>query len=521
MNILIFSSHAEPNQSSLQLVNWEMWKHQHAYSRNAGPYKIATKMRELGHTVEIADFIVYWPEEKIQQFLDERIPYVDVMGWSSQFFFDFAFYEKWSAYIKEINPNIIFIAGGPKVTNLLNFTHSKYLIAGYAEDAIEDVLNHISKKPTKLKFTLYNNQYYIDCYEHYKMTTLPDMQIVYHRSDYIIPSETLTMGTSRGCVFKCSFCTYPYIGKNKHDFNRQGAESYYEEFMRNYEQWGVSRYYISDETANDNVDKLLDIEEASKKLPFKLEFTGFVRLDLMSKQRAHWQVFKNIGFTNWHFGIESFNPVALKAMTKGYSPKKLQATLIELREFFGPEANIYGSFIVGAPGDTPEKFEELTVSWLAGEGKDILDGKTFFPLNIHRETIFAVGSELSRNYTAYGYHEMTDAEIAEEMRIDSTITQELVEETKKYNTLWATNDWNVFSVERLSQQYRNNLCYANNLGPWTRAKIVSVGIPSEDVNKLRTPVNHPLFREYERLLPIALNNYIRNKLSINEYTNFG
>jgi hypothetical protein len=208
-------------------------------------------------------------------------------------------------------------------------------------------------------------------------------------------------------------------------------------------------------------------------------------------------------------------------MTKGYSPKKLQATLLELREFFGPDANIYGSFIVGAPGDTPEKFEELTVSWLAGEGKDILDGKTFFPLNIHRETVFAVGSELSRNYTAYGYHEMSESEIAEEMRIDSTITPELVEETKKYNTLWATKDWNVFSVERLSQQYRNNLCYANNLGPWTRAKIVSVGVPSEDVNKLRTPVNHPLFREYERLLPIALNNYIRNKLSINEYTNFG
>jgi radical SAM superfamily enzyme YgiQ (UPF0313 family) len=484
-------------------------------------YKIATKMRELGHTVEIADFIVYWPEDKIKQFLDERIPYIDIMGWSSQFFFDFAFYEKWCTYIKALNPNIIFIAGGPKVTNLLNFTHSKYLIAGYAEDAIEDVLKHIDKKPSKLKFTLYNNQYYIDCYEHYKMTTLPDMQIVYHRSDYIIPSETLTIGTSRGCVFKCSFCTYPYIGKNKHDFNRQGAESYYEEFMRNYEQWGVSRYYLSDETANDNVDKLLDIEEASRKLPFKLEFTGFVRLDLMSKQRAHWQVFKNIGFTNWHFGIESFNPVALKAMTKGYSPKKLQETLLELREFFGPDANIFGSFIVGAPGDTPEKFEELTIEWLRNTGKEVFDAQAFFPLNIHRETVFAVGSELSRNYTAYGYHEMTDAEIAEEMCIDNTITQELVEETKKYNILWATKEWNVFSVDRISHQYRTELSHVNSLGPWARAKMLSVGISNKDLNKLRYPVNHPLFREYERLLPIALNNYIRNKLSINEYTNFG
>lgn len=521
MNILIFSSHAEPNQSSLQLVNWEMWRHQHAFSRNAGPYKIATKMRELGHTVEVADFIVYWPDDKIKQFLDERIPHIDVMGWSSQFFFDFEFYNKWCAYIKELNPSIVFIAGGPKVTNLLNFTYSKYLVAGYSEDAIADVLNHIAKLPNKLKFKLYNNQYYVDCYEHYKMTTLPDMQIVYHSSDYIIPSETLTIGTSRGCVFKCSFCTYPYIGKNKHDFNRQGAESYYQEFMRNYTQWGATRYYISDETANDNIDKLLDIEEASKKLPFELEFTGFVRLDLMSKQREHWQVFKNIGFTNWHFGIESFNPVALKAMTKGYSPKKLQETLVDLREFFGDDANIYGSFIVGAPGDTPELFEELTISWLTGEGRNVLDGKTFFPLNIHRETIFAVGSELSRNYRQYGYHEMSESEIAEEMQIDSTVTPELVAETKKYNTLWATKDWNVFSVERLSQHYRDTVCYSNNLGPWTRAKILSVGVPRDEINKLRTPVNYPLFRAYEKMLPIALNNYINNKLSFNEFQTFG
>jgi radical SAM superfamily enzyme YgiQ (UPF0313 family) len=517
MNILILSSHAEPNQSALQLVNWEMWNHQHAYSRNAGPYKISTKMRELGHRVEIADFIVYWPESAIKQYLDERIPYVDILGWSSQFFFDFGFYKKWTAYIKQIKPNIIFIAGGPKVTNLLNFTESRYLIAGYAEDAIEDVLNHIEKKPNKLKFKILDGRYYVDCLEFYPMTTLPSMEIIYHPSDYIAPSETLTIGTSRGCIFKCSFCTYPYIGKNKHDFNRQGANTYYQEFMRNYQQWGVTRYYLSDETANDNIDKLLDIEEASQKLPFKLEFTGFVRLDLMARQKEHWAVYKNIGFTNWHFGIESFNPVALKAMTKGFSPQIQQQTLLELREYFGSDALIYASFIVGAPYDTPESFEQLTIEWLRTDGKDALDGKTFFPLNIHRETPYAVGSELSRNYQNYGYHDMTADEIATEMSLDSTITQELVDETKRYNVLWATDKWNVFSVERYSKQYRNEICWPNNLGPWTRAKIVSVGVPSEDVNKLRIPNNHSLFRAFEERLPKVLNTYISNKLSKNWY----
>ena len=515
MNILIFSSHAEPNQSSLQLANWEIWKHQHAFSRNAGPYKIATKMRELGHTVEVADFIAYWPEEKIKQFLDERLPNIEIFAWSSQFFFDFEFYHKWCAYAKQIKPNIIFMAGGPKVTNLLNFTHSRYLVAGYAEDAIEDVLNYIAKKPNKLKFKLLNGSYYVDCLEYYPMKNLPDLQTVYHPSDYIIPSETLTLGTSRGCIFKCSFCTYPYIGKAKGTFDREGAKVYYDELMRNYQQWGTTSYFMSDETVNDSIDKLKDLEEAALKLPFKLSLTGFARLDLMTRQREHWDLFRNIGFLHWHFGIESFNPESLKAMTKGFSPQKLQQTLFELRDYFKEDATILASFIVGSPYDTPESFDKLTIDWLRTSGRDIFDGKSFFPLNIHIESPYAVGSELSKNYQKYGYRVMSSKEITKEIAQYPEITQEHVDETQKYNLLWATDRWNVFSVERLSQEYRKELTQPNNLGPWTRATIVSVGVPEEDINKLRNPINHPLFREFEKRLPIVLNNYIDNKIKTN------
>jgi len=513
MNILILSSQAEPNQSAYQLISWEWWNTMHAYSRNAGAYKIASEMRRLGHNVEVVDFITYWSDDKFKQFIDSRIDSVDVVGWSSQFFFNFDFYHQWSDYIKSVNPNITFITGGPKVANLLNFTKSKYLIAGYAEDAIIDVLGHIEGTSKKLKFKIVNDQYYVDCLEFYKMQTLPAMNIDYHDSDYIIPSETLTIGASRGCVFKCSFCTYPYIGKNKNLFNREGAQTYYDEFMNNYERWGVTNYFLSDETANDSIDKLKDIEAAAEKLPFKLSFTGFVRLDLMTRQKANWEIYKNIGFTNWHFGIESFNPESLKAMTKGFDPKILQQTLFELRDYFKDEALIYASFIVGAPYDTPKTFEELTIDWLRNEGRQLLDGKTFFPLNIHKESLYAVGSELSRNYQAYGYYEMTPKQIAYEMSVDPSITKEHIEETKKYNTLWATDHWNIFSVERYSNKYRKEICFENNLGPWVRAKIISVGVPADQINQLRNPSNHKLFQAFEEKLPGCLSIYIDKKIS--------
>jgi radical SAM superfamily enzyme YgiQ (UPF0313 family) len=511
------SSQAEADAKSVQLTNYQKFNRLFAFSRNAGAYKIATEMRNLGHNVEVLDFITYWPEESIKKFLDERIPYVDVLGWSSQFFFNFTFYKKWCDYIRSINPKIIFIAGGPKVTNLLNFNQSRYLIAGYAEDAIVDVLNHIEGKPNQLKFKLVNNAYYVDCLEFYKMVTLPNMQTVYHPSDCVGSDEVLTVGTGRGCVFKCSFCTYPYIGKNKKDFNRQNSESYYREFMHNYDRWGTTNYYFSDETANDNVEKLKDIEEAAERLPFNLDFTGFTRLDLLDKQRASWSLFKNIGFTNWHFGIETFNPQSLKAMSKGYDPKKLQQVLFDIKEYFGDESLVYASFIVGAPYETPETFQTLTLDWINGEGKNLLDGKVMFPLNIHRESQYAIGSEFSKDYKKYGYTDMTQEEIEKEMSLDPTITAEVVAETAKYNILWSTPHWNALSIERYAKQYSQGSGWETNISCWTRARALSTGIPKEQIKSLCRPNNHPFHVLFESNIEKCLDNYIQKKLSTNYF----
>jgi radical SAM superfamily enzyme YgiQ (UPF0313 family) len=518
MKILILSSQAEPNQESFQLIAKQSWKFIHAYSRNAGAYKIASEIRKFGHAVEVADFITYWPEENFKKFLDDRVPHVDILAWSSQFFFDFKFYDKWVAYIKELNPNIIFVAGGPKVENLLNFTASKYLVAGYAENAIKDVLDHAEKKPNNLKFKIVNGKYYVDCNEYYKMEELPDMNTEYHTSDYVIPSEALTLSLSRGCVFKCSFCTYPYIGKKKGSFNRSGAEDYYAELMHNYEEYGTTHYYISDETVNDSVDKLLDLEEAANKLPFKLDFTGFMRLDLLTRQKQYWDMYKNIGFTNWHFGIESFNPHALKVMSKGFDPNKLKQTLLELRDRFGSQINTTASFLVGAPGDTPDTFEDMTISWLKGEGKHVFDGKLFFALNIHRESPYAVGSDLTRNFKDHGYREMTRGEIEYELAQDPKLTMEEILETERYNILWWTPHWNAMSAEHYAEKYRREVNWPNDFGIWHRAKVISAGLPSEEIARLRNPSNKQIYAEFEKLLPKVLNDYVTNKLSRNWFS---
>ena len=498
----------QPEQDSIQLVS--SYKYGVQYARNAGAYKIATEIRNLGHNVEVFDFATYFTDEEVKEFIDSRINNIDVVGWSAQFFYRFDFYHKWCNYIKSIKPNIVFIAGGPKVTNLLNFTQSKYLIAGYAEFAIADVLAHIEKKPNTLKFKIVNDQYYVDCNEFYKSDVLPNMAIEYHPSDCIRTEETLTLGLSRGCIFKCSFCTYPGIGKKKGTFIRDGARSYYDELITNYEKWGTTWYYLSDETVNDSIDKLLDLEEAVSNLPFKPTMIGMSRLDLMARQREYWQVYKNIGFTHWQFGVESFHYPTLKSMNKGYDPAKLKETLFELKDFFGDEIHMDASLIVGGPYETPESLEH-TIHWLTNDGKDVFTGLMIFALNLHRENEFAVGSDVSRNFQNYGYREMTDEEIYREMEIDPTITLDAVNETKKYNILWINEHWNAFSTERIVKKLHKDMSEKTSMNMWRRGRLHSVGIPTPIINECsnNAEVITKLWREN---VPLALSDYLDKKM---------
>lgn len=513
MKILVISAHAEPDTPSLQLAFFQPFEKSFAYSRINGPYKIATEMRNLGHDVEVVDFIFYWSDKELERLFNDRIPHVDVVAWSSQFFYNHVFYRKWANYIKQINPKVELITGGPKVNNLLNFDRSKYLLAGYAENAIKDVLDHIEGTSKKLKFKLVNNQYYIDCPEFYPMTDDVGLVTEHHESDCIEKDETLTMGTTRGCIFNCTFCTYPLIGKGKNQFDRTVVESYYRELMTNYERWGTTNYYLPDETANDSIEKLRILEQAAERLPFKLDLTGFVRIDLLGKQRSHWELFKNIGFTNWHFGIETLNPTSLKILGKPYSPEKLKDIMLDMSEYFEDNICSYASFMIGCPEDSPELFEKYTLDWLRNEGKTALTGKIFFPLNILNENPFSIGSEFTRNYKSYGYHEMAHEDIVKEQQLDDQITDDVIKETKKYTVLWKNKHWNIMSAHRYSSYCEDQVRWHNNLSPWHRARGRSVGLSHKEIINLCNPVNKPFRKELDRRIDINLKQYIQNKLN--------
>lgn len=177
--------------------------------------------------------------------------------------------------------------------------------------------------------------------------------------DCIQPNETLPIEISRGCIFKCSFCSYPLNGKTKLDYLKS-VELLKAELLHNYHKFGTTRYVFSDDTYNDTTSKLEWINKVREDLPFDLKFATYARLDLIAAHPEQIELLKQNGLKYVFFGIETLNHEAGKTIGKGAKPERLIETLYKCRESWGNDVATCAGFIAGLPKDTYTTIE----NWL-------------------------------------------------------------------------------------------------------------------------------------------------------------
>jgi hypothetical protein len=131
-------------------------------------------------------------------------------------------------------------------------------------------------------------------------------------------------------------------------------------------------------------------------LPFKIEWIGYNRLDLIASRPHTAQLLLDSGLKASFFGIESFNPKATQIIGKGWNGKHAKDFLWDLREIWKDKISITGQFIAGLPEEHTESIIE-TNEWLLNT--KLIDFWIFGPLAIHRYT---QNSEFERNYGQYG-----------------------------------------------------------------------------------------------------------------------
>lgn len=298
---------------------------------------------------------------------------------------------------KQRNPSVRFVLGGSNFINLdkYGFYHFK----GYADYELIEFTHWCKDQSYKMNINRLGKV--IECNEYSNFVT---SQIKWHKSDLIMPNETLPIEISRGCIFKCKFCAFPLNGKHKGEWIKHN-EVLKDELIYNYETYGITKYIFADDTYNDSLDKITNLyESVFNKLPFKLTFTSYLRLDLMHRFPESVEVLQKSGLKSAMFGIETNNGESAKSIGKGLEFEKQVEFIKKIKKNEFKEILTHSAFILGFPKDTKNSMESLKEFLLSSNNP--LDEWVCRPLSINPVTYSQhkkYFSEFDLNFEKYGY----------------------------------------------------------------------------------------------------------------------
>ena len=402
--------------------------------KTAGPYKVASELRIAGFEVAVIHHLSCFSIDEIKHVLKNLISdHTIFVGINNFFYADLGkkifqedigsiqlgectpgsflphgkeFNKEIKQLIKTTNPNCKIVLGGPGASDQSHFNDFDYLVVGYADNSIINLARHLLDSTTKLEKS-YKSVYGPIIINDSKAEDYDfvNSKMNYQDSDGIISGETLVIELARGCIFKCTFCSYPLNGKKKLDFIRS-KERIRDELINNYQQFGVTRYIFSDDTVNDSPEKCKMIYEISKSLPFKLEWWGYIRLDLM---RAHPETIEWLfesGLRAAFFGIETLNPKTASAIGKVGNRQQLFSVIEKIKEKYGNSVNLHASFIFGLPYEDMDSMK-TTADFLLSNANP-LDSWSTQALNIRPSgKVYSNEflSDIDKNYSKYGYQD--------------------------------------------------------------------------------------------------------------------
>lgn len=380
------------------------------WTRTVGAFRLASYCRGLGFSVKVLYGLSDFEDHHQRRLLNHYISSdTKLVALSSTFMFQKAKYSGIDSIrnfykqellsnlkeLKDVFSHIPFIVGGAN-SQSEEFKFFDHVAFGFGEEVFYGFL----KDPDRLipmSQVIGDRNYY----KSGNADFVDSFETLYNESDNIHNGETLTIEVSRGCRFKCKFCSYPLNGRLVNTYLKS-TECLKREFLENYQKYQITNYVLADDTFNESEEKLSHFLSTVEALPFKINYTGYLRLDLMAKQEPFWDRLAKSGLRGVFFGIESLNDKAAQCIGKGFGAVNTKNTLMKLKKVWGQEVTTSAGFIVGLPFEDSGTIEAWTSELLS---KDFpLDVKSFEPLYINsKASLYAWKSQFQMESEKYGY----------------------------------------------------------------------------------------------------------------------
>lgn len=250
--------------------------------------------------------------------------------------------------IKNEFPDITILVGGPHATILPNEVATEMpvdiVLVEEADAKIAEVVADLPAykqmkivhcgKVKDLDSLPYPARHLLDMK---KYTSLPNM---YKTSPYVFQ-----MVTARGCPYTCTFCF-----DARGTFRQRSVENVIGEIKLLMKDYNIKEIAFYDDITTPNKKWMHDFCDALEREQIKLVWSCFTRLNLVDKPLLTHM--KKAGCWNIFYGIEAGDQELLDNMKKMMTLDQMRQAVRWTKE---AGIEIRGSFMIGLPGETPEK----------------------------------------------------------------------------------------------------------------------------------------------------------------------
>ncbi|GBE05796.1 MAG TPA: radical SAM protein [Nitrospirae bacterium] len=170
------------------------------------------------------------------------------------------------------------------------------------------------------------------------------MERYFNKNAMCMPERRISLVTSRGCPYRCTFCFHGIFG---HRYRSRTAENIFLEMEFLYKKYRVRGFVFEDDTFVLNRKRVYRLCELIIKKKLKVYWTCNARINLVDKELI--DRMKKAGCVEISYGIESGNQAQLDRIKKDITIKDAYR-VIDMTKKAG--IMTHGFMMIGIPGDT-------------------------------------------------------------------------------------------------------------------------------------------------------------------------
>lgn len=261
--------------------------------------------------------------------------------------------------IRKYQPSTVICVGGPYVSSLekeiLHFSEFDLAVVGEGEITFSEIIhaikgegdfssiegliyrdsdgNVVMNKARGIKNNIDNLP--MPAYDLFRMDRYPNYRIL----------------SSRGCPYKCSFCSSADVWQYK--WQKRKPAAILDEIKFLIKNYGRKTFFFNDDTFNMNLARAEEICDLLIESGVNILWTTPFRADRVDSNLA--AKMKKAGCYNVAIGIESADNTILELMKKQITIEQITSGIKILRS---AGIEVLGQFVIGVPEETPLTFEK-------------------------------------------------------------------------------------------------------------------------------------------------------------------